>query len=105
MLVLKKQEGNYEFKDKDFKECYSEKVRNAKSPAFLARVTLLQFRENMSDFEAWEACMMRIDWKIALHLPLDKKESFDPSLLCVFRRRLKENKKSSLILDKTVKLA
>ena len=37
------------FADKDFEECYSTRGRNAKSPAFLACVTILQFKENMSD--------------------------------------------------------
>ena len=59
----------------------------------------------MSDPEAAEACIKRIDWKIALHIPLEKNESFDPSTLCYYRRRLKENDGMSLIFDKTVKLA
>ena len=35
--------------------------------------------------------------KIALHLPIDQKDSFDPSTLCYFRKRLKENDKISLM--------
>jgi hypothetical protein len=35
------------FKDEDFESCYSTKGRHAISPAFLARVTLLQFRESL----------------------------------------------------------
>ncbi len=49
--------------------------------------------------------MRRLDWKIALHLPIDQKDSFDPSTLCYFRKRLKENDKISLIFDKVLKLA
>ena len=60
------------FKDEDFQQYYSTVGRNAISPAFFARVTVLQFRENMSDPQAAGACMRRIDWKIALHLPLEK---------------------------------
>jgi len=45
------------------------------------------------------------DWKIALHLALEKNTSFDPSSLCRFRRRLKENEAMSLIFDKTVGIA
>lgn len=93
------------FKDSDFKEMYSEKGRNGISPAFLAMVTLLQFRENLSDEEAHVACSMRIDWKIALRKPLEERVEFDPSTLCHFRKRLKENEAMSLILDKTIHLA
>ena len=93
------------FNDKDFSDCYATKGRNAISPAFLACVTLLQFRENLSDTETSEAVVRRLDWKIALHLPVLKKLSFDPSTLCYFRRRLKENNKMCLIFDKIIKLA
>jgi transposase len=93
------------FKDEEFEDCYSKKGRNAISPAFLACVTLLQFRENLSDTETAEACIRRLDWKIALHLPIGQNVSFDSSTLCYFRKRLKENDKMSLIFDKVVKLA
>jgi transposase len=93
------------FKDEDFQQYYSTVGRNAISPAFFARVTVLQFRENMSDPQAAEACMRSIDWKIALHLPLEKNTSFHPSSLCRFRTRLLENQALSLIFDKTVQLA
>lgn len=63
------------FNDDDFAKCYSTKGRNAISPAFLACVTLLQFRENMSDTEASEAVVRRLDWKIALHLPIKQNRS------------------------------
>ena len=88
------------FNDKDFEEIYSKIGRGAKSPSFLTMVTLLQYRENMSDEEAAEACVKRIDWKIALHLPFDAKEQFESSTLCRFRRRLKENEKCSIAFDK-----
>jgi transposase len=93
------------FKDEDFKDMYSDKGRNGISPAFLSMVTLLQYRESQSDVEGQESCNMRIDWKIALRKPLEEKIEFDPSTLCYFRRRLKENKALSLIFDKMVELA
>ena len=93
------------FKDEDFAQCYSTKGRWATSPAFLACVTILQFRENMSDPEAAGACVRRLDWKIALHLPVGEKSSFHPSTLCYYRRRLKDHHAMSLIFDKTVALA
>jgi hypothetical protein len=48
------------FKDGEFADCYSEKGRNAISLAFLACVTLLQFRENLADTETAEACVRRM---------------------------------------------
>jgi transposase len=93
------------FRDEDFLSIYSMKGRNAISPAFLSMVTLLQFKENLSDVEAQEACSMRIDWKIALRKRLEERVEFDPSTLCYFRRRLKENEELSLIFDKTVQMA
>ena len=93
------------FKDEDFAKFYSTIGRHAIPPAFLARVTLLQFQEDMSDPEAADACVRRLDWKISLHLALEKNTSFDPSSLCRFRRRLKENEAMSLIFDKTVGIA
>lgn len=93
------------FRDNDFKGMYSEKGRKGISPALLAMVTLLQFRESLSDVEAQAACNLRIDWKIALRKPLEERVDFDPSTLCYFRKRLKENDAMSLILDKTIQLA
>ena len=56
------------FKDEDFEDCYSAKGRNAISPAFLACVTLLQFRENLSDPETSEAVVRRLVSAIAFGL-------------------------------------
>ena len=93
------------FSDEEFEACYSENGRPAISPSFLACVTLLQFREHLSDVEAAEAVVRRLDWKIALHLPVFEKASFDPSTLCYFRRRLRENGKMRVIFDKTIEIA
>ena len=93
------------FHDREFESCYSDAGRPAISPAFLACVTLLQFRENLSDLETSRAVVRRLDWKIALHIPVFQNVSFDPSTLTYFRRRLKENGKMRLIFDKTIDLA
>ena len=58
------------FSDDDFKDCYSEIGRNGISPAFLSAVTILQWKEHLSDEETAEACITRLDWKIALHIPI-----------------------------------
>lgn len=92
------------FKDSDFKECYSEKGRNAISPALLCLVTILQWKESLSDMETVNAFNFRIDWKIALHLRIDLINQFDASTLCRFRRRLLEYEKASLMFDNILKL-
>ncbi len=92
------------FSDDDFKDCYSTKGRNAISPAFFSLITILQWKESLSDPEAAESVVRRLDWKIALHLPVDYNDSFDPSSLCYFRKRLKENDRMSLIFDKILGL-
>lgn len=92
------------FNDADFQECYSEKGRNGISPAFLALVTLLQWKEGLSDMETAHACDFRIDWKIALHLRIDDVNQFEASTLCRFRRRLIEHEKASLMFDKILNL-
>ena len=51
------------FNDREFEACYSEQGRPAISPAFLACVTLLQFRENLSDAETSRAVVRRLDGK------------------------------------------
>jgi len=93
-----------EFNDEDFKDCYSDNGRNGISPTLLSLVTILQWRESLSDVEATHACNYRLDWKIALHLTIDEIDLFDPSTLCRFRKRLLENDKASVIFDTILKL-
>jgi hypothetical protein len=87
------------FSDECFIGIYADTGRGAISPALLAMVTILQYQEHLSDEEATEACVKRLDWKIALHLPIDARQQFDSSTLCRFRNRLKENIQSSIIFD------
>jgi transposase len=93
------------FTDQEFEDCYSQDGRPAVSPRLLACVTLLQFREHLSDVEAAAAVIRRLDWKIALHRPIYENTSFDPSTLCYFRRRLKENGKMRLLFERTIEVA
>jgi transposase len=51
----------------------------------LALVTAFQFAENLPDRRAAEAVRTRLDWKYALHLPLDG-PAFDDRALCEFRK-------------------
>ena len=53
----------------------------------LALVTVFQFAENLPDRRAAEALRSRLDWKYALHLPLNY-PGFEPVTLCDFRKSL-----------------
>ena len=55
-------------------------------PGGLALVTILQFREGLSDRRAADAVRARIDWKYLLGLELTD-PGFDASVLCEFRAR------------------
>jgi transposase len=76
-----------QFRDEDFVDCYHPEGKPGLSPVLLALVTVFQHRENLADRAAVTAVRTRLDWKYALHLPLDD-AGFAPSVLCEFRQRL-----------------
>jgi transposase len=51
------------YRDEDFSALFPPCGQAALSPWLLALVTILQFRENLSDRQAAEAVRARIDWK------------------------------------------
>ena len=75
------------FDDAGFADLCPKRGQPAYAPWRLALVTLLQFREGLSDRQAAEAVRARIDWKYLLALDLAD-PGFDHSLLCEFRGRL-----------------
>ena len=75
------------FDDAGFADLYPRRGQPAYTPWRLALVTLLQFREGLSDRQAAEAVRARIDWKYVLALELAD-AGFDHSVLCEFRARL-----------------
>ena len=75
------------FADAEFADLYPRLGQPAYAPWRLALVTLLQFREGLSDRHAAEAVRARIDWKYLLALDLAD-AGFDYSILCEFRGRL-----------------
>ena len=62
--------------DEDWGVLYGMQGPAAVSPAQLVLVLIFQALENLSDRQAAEAVRARIDWKYALHLPLEH-EGFD----------------------------
>jgi transposase len=73
--------------DEDFAQLFPRRGQSALPPWRLALVTILQFRENLSDRQAAQAVRARIDWKYLLGLELSD-PGFDYSVLCEFRARL-----------------
>jgi transposase len=88
-LILRDRLGTV-FTDTDFVDLYPKRGQPAYAPWRLALVTLLQFREGLSDRQAAEAVRARIDWKYLLALDLAD-PGFDRSVLCEFRGRLLDN--------------
>jgi transposase len=68
----------------------------------LALVTVFQFMEDLPDREAAEQVVVRLDWKYALHLPLDD-AGFDFSCLCYFRRRLLAHGQERLVFEEMLR--
>lgn len=85
-LLLRDQLGTV-FDDAGFADLYPKRGQPTYAPWRLALVTLLQFREGLSDRQAAEAVRARIDWKYLLALDLID-PGFDYSVLCEFRSRL-----------------
>ncbi|MSP11954.1 MAG: transposase [Chloroflexi bacterium] len=91
------------FTDTDFTQLYAADGAPACSAALLALVTLLQFMEDLSGRAAVDAVRGRIEWKYALHLPLED-AGFDSSLLCDFRQRLVAHAAGQQVLQRLLDL-
>jgi transposase len=99
-LQLRDQLGTL-FTDADFADLYPRRGQPALAPWRLALVTVLQFREDLSDRRAADALRARIDWKYLLGLELTDPR-FDDSVLSEFRSRLLAGEAEGLLLDKLV---
>jgi transposase len=87
------------FRDEDFADLFPAEGQPALPPWRLALVTIMQFRENLSDRQAAEAVRARIDWKYLLGLALTD-PGFDFSVLSEFRTRLLIGGSEALLLEK-----
>lgn len=102
-LILRDQLGTV-FRDSDFADLFPTHGQPAYPPWRLALVTLMQFREGLSDRQAAEAVRARIDWKYLLGLELAD-PGFDHSLLCEFRNRLRHEGAEGRLLSRLLDLA
>jgi transposase len=87
------------YRDEDFAHLFPVAGQPGLPPWQLALVTVLQFRENLSDRQAAEAVRARIDWKYLLGLELAD-PGFDFSVLTEFRARLMAGGAEELLLGK-----
>jgi transposase len=87
------------FRDDDFADLYPRRGQPAFSPWRLALVTVLQFREDLSDRRAADAVRACIDGKYLLGLELTD-PGFDASVLCEFRARLLAGNAEERLLEK-----
>src|SRR5215211_8252993 len=89
------------WKEEEFADLYSREGKPGYSPVILAFVSVFQFMERLADRQAAQAVRMRLDWKYALHLPLED-SGFDFSVLSEFRDRLIEGKAEQRVFEKLV---
>src|SRR4051795_2453588 len=87
------------FGDDDFADLYPRRGQPALPPWRLALVTVLQFREGLSDRRAADAVRARIDWKYLLGLELTD-PGFNFSVLSEFRSRLLAGQAEGRLLEK-----
>lgn len=81
---------------------YSVSGRGAVHPVILALVTVFQFLENVPDRVAAEWAVIRLDWKYALHVPLDY-QGFHHSTLSNFRKRVIAHGQEQLVFEQVLK--
>jgi transposase len=89
------------FEDADFAELFSKVGQSAIPPWRLALVTIMQFRETLSDQQAAEAVRSRIDWKYLLRLELND-SGFHYSVLNQFRGCLIAGNIKQQLFDKVL---
>jgi transposase len=87
--------------EQEFADLYPSEGQPGLSPVILALVTVFQFIEKLPDRQAAEAVRMRLDWKYALHLPLEY-EGFHYSVLSEFRDRLISGQAEGRVFEKLV---
>ncbi|MFI3187219.1 MAG: transposase, partial [Methylococcaceae bacterium] len=96
-LILRDELGTI-YSDDEFSTLFPACGQPAFPPWRLALVTILQFREGLSDRQAADAVRARIDWKYLLGLELAD-PGFDFSILCEFRSRLIAGKAEMQLLE------
>jgi len=84
--------------DEIFASMYDPGGRGAEPPMLMGLVTVFQVMERVPDRVAAEWVVSRLDWKYALHLPLDY-AGFHFTDLLAFRKRLLEHQQERVLFD------
>ena len=84
------QQANSLFSKPEMDDLSSQHKMAAQKIARFYLLSIFQFMEMLSDKQVAEAFKMRVDWKYALHLPLDANGLKEPEL-CEFRQWLLAN--------------
>lgn len=88
-----------QYDEADYVDLYHPEGKPAVSPVLLSFVTAFQYMEGLGDRAAAEAVRVRLDWKYALHLPLDY-EGFNFSVLSEFRDRVIEHQAEARLFER-----
>ena len=86
------------YHEADFADLYPAEGQPALTPVDLAFVTIFQYLEELSDRQAAEAMRVRLDWKYALHQPVDY-AGFNFSVLSEYRVRLVVNQAEGRVFE------
>lgn len=90
-----------QLQEEEYADLYSVEGKPGISTVILAFVSVFQFLEKLGDRQAAQALRMRLDWKYALHLPLEY-AGFDFSVLSEFRDRLIAGQAEGRVFEKLV---
>lgn len=88
-----------QYDEADYVDLYHAEGKPAISPVLLSLVTAFQYMENLPDREAAEAVRIRLDWKYALHLPLEY-AGFNFSVLSEFRDRVIKHQAEARLFER-----
>ena len=88
-----------QYDEADYVDLYHAEGKPAISPVLLSLVTAFQYMESLPDREAAEAVRVRLDWKYALHLPLEY-AGFNFSVLSEFRDRLIKHQAEARLFER-----
>lgn len=85
-----------------YQESQSESIKTSRGTgAILPLTTFFQFVEGLTDLQAMDAVRTRIDWKYALHLPVNPL-AFHQNALCEFRQKVMRNQDGQREFQKLV---
>jgi transposase len=90
-----------QYQEADYVDLYHREGKPGHSPVDLAFVTAFQHLEKLSDRQAAEAVRTRLDWKYALHLPVDDR-GFNFSVLSEFRDRIIRHQAEARLFDRVL---